>query len=114
MSKINIVPLQVQVDLKSPISANLEEMFPLQYTILNCKTEPVLLRYDLENSGDFFVTGFSKRKIELGAEERLTIEVSAIPLKAGLLKLPILKVTDIDSKTAISNPVNQNTIKINF
>ena len=75
---------------------------------------PVKLRYDVENSSDFFVTGFSKRKMELGSGEEVAIEVSVIALKAGFLKLPILKVTDAESKTPISNPVNQNTIKINF
>jgi Gryzun, putative Golgi trafficking len=74
--------------------------------VLNLKQESIKLRYEIDNSSDFFINGFSKRKIELKGGEEPVIEVNVIPLKTGLLKLPVLKVTDVASKQIISNSTN--------
>lgn len=114
MPRINIIPLVVHVDTKYPLTAQLEECFSIQYNLTNYRTSEVQLRYEIENSNDIYISGFSKNSLKIQPGSTSLVEVYAVATKAGEIKVPSIKVTDEASNQVLSGANYHHTISINF
>ena len=72
------------------------------------------LKYEIQNSSDFFVSGFTKKRTVIEPEQTIEINVKLIPLNTGLLKLPIMKISDTELKKVLINSPHQKLIKVNY
>jgi hypothetical protein len=94
MPRVNIIPLIIHVDMKFPLTVQLEECFNIQYNLTNYRNSETQLRYEIENTNDIYISGFSKNSLKIPSGGSATVEVFAVGIKAGELKVPSIKITD--------------------
>ena len=72
------------------------------------------MRYEIESSNDIFISGFAKDSLKIASGESALVEVYAVGMKGGQLKVPSIKITDEQSNQVLTDVNYYNTISINF